>query len=146
LKALCLVSCSRQVGGVLVKFFLELRPNRPAKNAIKWGLITGTFYVSVFWLNNTTNWIAAIVEKGTDYVLLYPANLFSFLLTTVGLLLLGLYAMFFSRKSFGAKSLAEINIRTLGIIVTLVVLYFACIILCRFSLEVSVAGVHGTHG
>ena len=110
---------------VLVKLFLELSPNKPAKNAIKWGLIAGTFYVFVFWLNNTTNWIATIVEKGIDYVLLYPANLFSFLLTTVGLLLLAFYAVFFSRKSIGAKSLADINIHTVGVIVTLVGLYFA---------------------
>ena len=110
---------------VLVKLFLELSPNKPAKNAIKWGLIAGTFYVFVFWLNNTANWIAAIVEKGIDYVLLYTANLFSFLLTTVGLLLLAFYAVFFSRKSIGAKSLADINIHTVGVIVTLVGLYFA---------------------
>jgi hypothetical protein len=113
------------LAGILVKLFLELSPNKPAKNAIKWGLIAGTFYVFVFWLNNTANWIAAIVEKGTDYVLLYPANMFSFLLTTVGLLLLALYAVFFSRKSIGVKSLADINIHTVGVIVTLVGLYFA---------------------
>lgn len=113
------------LAGVLVKLFLQLGPNKPAKNAIKWGLIAGTFYVFVFWLNNTANWIAAIVEKGIDYVLLYPANMFSFLLTTVGLLLLALYAVFFSRKSIGAKSLADINIHTVGVIVTLVGLYFA---------------------
>jgi hypothetical protein len=113
------------LAGVLVKLFLQLTPNKPARDAIKWGLIAGTFYVFVFWLNNTGNWIAAIVEKGTDYVLLYPANLFSFLATTIGLLLLGLYAAFFTRKSSGAKSLADINIHTVGVIVTLVGLYFA---------------------
>jgi hypothetical protein len=113
------------LAGVLVKLFLELSPDKPAKNAIKWGLIAGTFYVFVFWLNNTANWIAAIIEKGMDYVLLYPANLFSFLVTTVGLLLLALYVAFFSRKYIGAKSLANLNIHTVGVIVTLVGLYFA---------------------
>jgi len=112
------------LAGVLVKLFLELNPNKPAKNAIKWGLIVGTFYVFVFWLNNTGNWITAIVEKGADYVLLYPANLFSFVLTTVGLLLLALYTTYFSRKSVGAESLAELNMHTVGVIVTLVGLYF----------------------
>jgi hypothetical protein len=113
------------LAGVLVKLFLELSPNKPAKNGIKWGLIAGTFYVFVFWLNNTANWIAAIIEKGMDYVLIYPANLFSFLVTTVGLLLLALYVVFFSRKYIGAKSLANLNIHTVGVIVTLVGLYFA---------------------
>jgi hypothetical protein len=113
------------LAGVLVKLFLELSPKKPAKNAIKWGLIVGTFYVFVFWLNNTGNWIAAIIEKGTDYVLLYPANMFSFLLTTVGLLLLALYSAYFSRKSVGTESLANLNLHTVGVIVTLVGLYFA---------------------
>lgn len=112
------------LAGVLVKLFLELSPNKPAKNAIKWGLIVGTFYVFVFWLNNTGNWITTIVGKGTDYVLLYPANLFSFVLTTVGLLLLALYTTYFSRKSIGTESLAKLNIHTVGVIVTLVGLYF----------------------
>ena len=120
----CLVQ-SIGLAGVLVKLFLQLTPKKPAKDAIKWGLIAGTFYIFVFWLNNTGNWIAAIVEKGTDYVLLYPANLFSFLVTTIGLLLLGFYAILFTRKSSKAKSLADINIHTLGVIITLVGLYFA---------------------
>jgi len=112
------------LAGVLVKLFLELSPTKPVKNAIKWGLTAGAFYVFVFCLNNTGNWIAAIVEKGTDYVLLYPANLFSFLLATVGLLLLALYTAYFARKSFSAKSLAELNLHTVGAIVTFVGLYF----------------------
>jgi hypothetical protein len=113
------------LAAVLVKLFLQLGPNKPAENAIKWGLITGTFYVFVFWVNNTVNWTAAIIEKGTDYVLLYPANMFSFLLTTVGLLLLGFYAASFTRNSIGAKSLADLNIHTVGVLVALVGLYFA---------------------
>jgi len=112
------------LAGVLVKLFFESSPNKPAKNAIKWGLIVGTFYVFVFWLNNTGNWIAAVIDKGIDYVLLYPANLFSFVLTTVGLLLLALYAAYFSRKSIGTESLAKLNLHTVGVIVTLVGLYF----------------------
>ena len=35
-----------------------------------------------------------------------------------------LYAAFFSRKSIGTESLAKLNIRTVGLIVTLVGLYF----------------------
>jgi hypothetical protein len=112
------------LAGVLAKLFLELSPKKPAKNAIKWGLIVGTFYIFVFWLNNTGNWIAAVIDKGIDYVILYPANLFSFVLTTVGLLLLALYAAFFSRKSIGTESLAKLNIHTVGVIVTLGGLYF----------------------
>jgi hypothetical protein len=112
------------LAGVLVKLFFELNPNKPAKGAIKWGLIAGTLYIFVFWLNNTGNWIAALSDKGIEYITLYPANLFSFVITTVGLLLLALYAVYFSKKSFEAESLAALNLHTVGVIVTLVGLYF----------------------
>ena len=135
------------LAGVLVKLFLQLTPNKPAKDSIKWGLKAGNFYVFVFWLNNTGNWIATIVEKGTDHVLLYPANLFSFLATTIGLLLLGLYAAFFTRKSSGSKSLIDINIHTIGVIVTLVGLYFAVhYVMWIFLGSLSAAGTRGTRG
>jgi hypothetical protein len=109
---------------VLVKLFLELSPNKPEKNAVKWGLIAGAFFVFVFWLNNTGMWIAAVVDKGTGYIMLYPSNLFSFLFSTVGLLLLVLYAAYFSKKSIGTESFAKLNMHTVGVIVTLVGLYF----------------------
>ncbi|MCW4007152.1 MAG: hypothetical protein NWF09_00455 [Candidatus Bathyarchaeota archaeon] len=109
---------------VLIKLFLELAPNKPPKNAIKWGLITGAFYVFVFWLNNTGMWIAALVEKGIDYITLYPSNMFSFLFSTVGLYLLALYTAYFAKKSMRAESIEMINLHTVGAIVTLVGLYF----------------------
>ncbi len=110
--------------GVLIKLFLELDPNKPAKNAIKWGLIAGAFYVFVFWLNNTGIWIAALAEKGTDYILLHPSNMFSFVLTTIGLLLLALYTAYFAKKSIETESVEKLNIHAVGVIVTLVGLYF----------------------
>jgi len=110
--------------GALIKLFFELSPNKPAKHAIKWGLITGTLYVFVFWLNNTGLWAAALVEKGTDYILLYPSNLFIFILSTVGLLLLGLYSAYFTKKSIGIESLERLSLHKVGMIVTLVGLYF----------------------
>jgi hypothetical protein len=119
----CLVQ-SIGLTAVLVKLFFELSPKKSPRGAIKWGLIAGTFYVFVFWLNNTGNWIAAVIEKGINYILLYPANLLSFLITTVGLLLLALYAAYFSKKSIGRESLSKINMHIVGVIVTLVGLYF----------------------
>jgi hypothetical protein len=109
---------------VLVKLFTELSPRKSARGAIKWGLISGTLYVFVFWLNNTGNWIAAIIEKGTDYIILYPANLFSFLVTSVGLLLLGIYAAYFTKKSAAIDTFEKVDVHTVGVIVTLVGLYF----------------------
>ena len=119
----CLVQ-SIVLVAVLVKLFFELSPNRSHRGAIKWALIAGTLYVFVFWLNNTGNWIAAVISKGTDYIMLYPANLFSFLITTVGLLVLGICAAYFTKKTIGADSLARINLHTVGVIVTLIGIYF----------------------
>jgi len=109
---------------VLLKLFFELNPNKPARGAIKWGLIAGTFYIFVFWVNNTGNWIFALWEKGPDYIRLYPINLFSFIITTVGLLLLVIYSAYFTKKSIGKESLTLLNLNTVGVIVTLVGLYF----------------------
>lgn len=109
---------------VLLKLFFELSPNKPLKGAIKWSLIAGTFYIFVFWLNNTGNWIAALMDKGTEYIIAYPANMFSFLISTVGLLLLGVYAAYFTKKSSGAESLSNLNWQVIGAIITLVGLYF----------------------
>lgn len=119
----CLVQ-SIGLTAVLLKLFLELSPNKPAKNSIKWGLIAGTFYVFVFWLNNTGNYIATIIEKGTDY-LLHPSNMLSFFFTTVGLFLIAIYAAYFSKKSIGTESLAKLNLHIIGAIITLVGLYFS---------------------
>ena len=41
---------------VLFIFAFKLNPNKPLKKPIKWGLITGTIYIVVFWLINTSIW------------------------------------------------------------------------------------------
>ncbi len=109
---------------VLLKLSFELSPNKPLKGAIKWALISGVFYIFVFWLNNTGNWIAALIDKGTDYITLYPANMFSFLFSVLGLLLLGVYAAYFAKKSIGTETLEKLNLRTVGALITIVGLYF----------------------
>jgi hypothetical protein len=110
--------------GALIKLFLELNPNRPVNHAIKWGLITGTIYILAFWLNNTGMWVSTLDVKGIEYILLYPSNMFIFLWSTVGLLLLALYSAYFTKKSLGTESLKTLNLHTVGVIVTLVGLYF----------------------
>jgi len=108
---------------VLVKLFYELSPNRPFKNAIKWGLVFGALYIYVAWLNNMGNWIYAIIEKGTWYITSYPVNAFTFSTTTVGLLLLALYATYFAKKSSGVERLDNLNLRTIGVIMIFFGLY-----------------------
>jgi hypothetical protein len=109
---------------VLVKLFFELSPNKPVGGAVKWGLLSGTFYLFVSWLNNTSVWTAALMEKGIEYISLYPINLFSFAMTAVGLLLLTAYAAYFSKKSFGEESFEKLDLRKIGLTVTAFGLYF----------------------
>lgn len=114
---------------VLFKLFFELNPKKSAKGAIKWGLISGTAYIFVFWLNNAANWVYAVMVKGVGYLSDYPLNLLSFALTTVGLLTLALYSAYFSKKSFGIEHIAELDLRQVGVIVTALGLYFDVIYL-----------------
>ncbi len=119
----CLVQ-SIAIPIALFKLLFALNPNKPRKEAIKWGLIAGTLYVFVFWLNNATSWIIVVMEKGTEYVTAYPDHILSFGLTTIGLLALALYATYFTKKSIGTESWRNLDLRKIGAIITLVGLYF----------------------
>lgn len=104
----------------------KLSPNKPLKGAIRWGMISGTIYIFVFWLLNTTMWISVINErgKGIAYLTSYPQNLLSFILTAFGLLALGIYAAGFTIKSRNAENLNELSLRTVGAIILALGLYF----------------------
>jgi hypothetical protein len=112
---------------VLVKLFLALNPKKPISNVIKWSLISGTVYIFMVWFDNASVWVGAVLTKGIDYVTLYPASIFSFVLTTVGLLALGLYAAYFTKKSINDQNLENINLRKVGLIITFLGLYFLII-------------------
>jgi len=109
---------------VLMKLFFALNPNKPVKTAIKWALISGTVYIFVFWLNYTCNWLGTILTSGIEYVSSYPVNLFSFCFTSVGLLLLALYSVYFTRKSIGTENLKGLDTNKIGLIFTFFGLYF----------------------
>ena len=106
----------------LFVFAFRLNPNKPMNKAIKWGFITGTMYIFVFWLTNTSMWVATVMQKGTGYLTSYPENLLSFILTTIGLLALAIYTAYFAKKSSGA--LQELNLKIIGVIITVLGLYF----------------------
>ena len=112
---------------VLVKLFFELNPNKGLRGVIKWGLIAGTVYIFMFWIDNTGNWIGAIERKGIEYVTAYPDHILSFGLTSLGLLALALYGVYFTKKTIGANSLAEVDLRKVGAVITMVGLYFLVI-------------------
>ena len=112
---------------VLVKLFFALNPNKPTSNVIKWSLIAGTVYVFMVWFNNASGWVVAVLAQGVDYVLLYPANIFSFVLTTVGLFVLGLYSAYFTKKSIDKGQLENVELSKVGLIITSLGLYFLII-------------------
>jgi hypothetical protein len=121
----CIVE-SIAIPAALFKIVYELRPKRPAKNAIKWGLITFAIYVFVYWLNNTGNWIYTIyyTPKGISYLINHPANLLSFVLTTIGLLALTIFAASFAKKSSKIQNIKDLKMKTLGALIVLLGLYF----------------------
>ena len=102
----------------------KLKPKKPLKGAIKWGLITGTVYIFVFWLVNMTIWIVTIWQKGTGYLTSYPENLLSFVLTTFGLLALAIFSAYFTKKSSGAETFDALKTKTIGGIILALGLYF----------------------
>jgi hypothetical protein len=102
----------------------KLNPKKPLKGAIKWGLIAGTVYIFVFWLVNTSMWIVAVRQKGTEYLTSYPENLLSFGLTTIGLLVLAIYATYFTKKSAKTETLQDLKLPVAGAIILALGMYF----------------------
>ena len=101
-----------------------LSPSKPQKKMIKWALITGTIYILLFWISNTSNWQYAIRQKGMEYLYAHPENILNFALTTVGLLVLTLHAAYFTIKSSKVDSLDKLNLRAVGTIILALGLYF----------------------
>ena len=108
----------------LFKLAIELKPSKPAKGAIKWGLIAGTIYIFVWWLNNAGVWIYTIIVSGIEYLTLYPVNIFSFVFTVFGLLALGIFSIYFAKKSIGTETLNKLKLRTVGLIIFVAGFYF----------------------
>jgi hypothetical protein len=103
----------------------KLSPAKPLNGVIKWALITGTSYIFVFWLTNTSMWFITLrLQTGYGYLTTYPQNLVSFILTTFGLLALTIYSAYFTKKSSGAKSFQELNLKIVGGIILALGMYF----------------------
>lgn len=116
--------------------------------AIKWGCIAGISYLFVFWLNFTSQWIATIIQPGNlastypgydvgfvtypgygiNYVIDYPLNLFSFLLTSIGLLSLTIFFAWSVLPTIRDPTKLP-NLRKVGVTLTLLGAYFIIVIL-----------------
>jgi hypothetical protein len=103
----------------------QLSPAKPLNCAIKWALITGTSFIFVFWLTNTSMWFITIrYQTGWGYLTTFPENLLNFVITTFGLLALAIYSAIFTIKSRKTQTLAELKLKTAGAIILAVGMFF----------------------
>jgi hypothetical protein len=122
---------------ILFIFALKLNHNKPFKTGVKWGLVTGTFYIFVFWLNNTSSWLGVVRSKGIQYLWVeatkvngieqlsyHPEHLVSFITTVFGLLALAIYTIYITKKSTKIETLQDLKFGAIGIIVLAFGLYF----------------------
>jgi len=109
---------------VLFKLASELKPNKPVKGAIKWGLIAGTIYVFVFWLTNTALWVSTVMRQGMEYLTSYPQNLLSFALTSIGMLALTVFTAYFAKKSIGTEVVEKLELKKIGVIIIALGLFY----------------------
>lgn len=109
----------------------KLSPNKPQRSAIKWASIAGFFYVVAFWLNNSGMWVITTInqgmgdfQQGMSYVINTPEYLVSFVATLGGLLALAIFTGYFARKSSKAQTIQQVSVRTAGVIILALGLYF----------------------
>ncbi len=114
---------------VLIALFFKLNPNKPAEGFIKWVLIVVAAEILVFWFNYTSQWWAEIYYQGTGFLGQSHVAILEFIMTTVGLLLLGAYAAIFTTSAKGTRRVSDLNFRKGGAILTLLGLYFDLILL-----------------
>ena len=105
------------IPSILFKLSYELKPNKPVKEIVKWGLIAGTAYVFVLWLNNTSLWVLTIMRQGAEYLTYYPENLLSFAFTSIGMLVLWIFTIRFSKKTIEKEIMEKPELKTIGAII-----------------------------
>ncbi|MBT8171475.1 hypothetical protein KJN74_01210 [Candidatus Bathyarchaeota archaeon] len=108
----------------LFKIIPGLSLTKAKTRIIKWSMIAGTFYIFTWWLNNAGVWYSAITSRGTEYLTAYPQNMVSFVFTLFGLLILGIFSAYFTKKSIGTEKLGALNQRTIGLILVVAGFYF----------------------
>ena len=107
------------------------------KEIIKWACVVGVSYITVFWTTYVTQWIATFIQPegyastypgfGIKYILDYPLNMFSFLITSVGLPLLMIFFVWSVLPAIRDPA-AGLNLRRVGMTLTLLGGYFITII------------------
>jgi hypothetical protein len=108
---------------ILLVLAYKLNSNK-LNQGIKWGLITGTLLVFVFWLTNSSIWVYSLQAYGTKAITNYAVNTVAFASTVVGLLALAIYASWFTVTSRKATSLTAVHLKRSGVAITAFGLFF----------------------
>jgi hypothetical protein len=122
----------------LLKLRSKLVPALESRNEIiKGACIVGVSYLIVFWLTYFAQWIATLIQPGSyaaiypgygiTYILKHPLNMFTFLLTSVGLPLLAIF-FFWSTRSVISDPTVGLSLRRVGLTLTLLGGFFITII------------------
>jgi hypothetical protein len=108
----------------LIVLAKKLDYKKPAVDAIRWAWISGVLLIVVFWLTNMGTWMLTVGTNGISYLVAYPQNMFSFIITVVGLIGLVLFTVYFAKKRGLTSSWQTLNLRGVGVIITLLGLFF----------------------
>ncbi len=106
----------------------------PSRQAVaKWACIAGIAYMVYWWITYFGQWMASILQPdsyaatypgyGIGYVLNYPINTLTFLLSAVGLPLLIIFFYWTSRPVINGAA-KEFKLRNVGIVLTLLGAFF----------------------
>jgi hypothetical protein len=116
---------------LMLRSKLTANPSRQA--VAKWACIAGIAYMVYWWITYFGQWLSSILQPasyaatypgyGIGYVINYPINTFTFLLSSVGLPLLIGFFCWTNRKVISGTA-KEISLRNIGIVLTLIGAFF----------------------
>ena len=133
---------------------LAARLKWPGKTgtAFRWACISGIMYIWALFVRFVGQWIGTFIQTdlytwffggfpyhGFSYVLDYPVNMFSFLLTAVGLPIIAIYLLLVSMPAIRNLT-GMLSIRKIGLVLTLVGVYFMLSLFLMYAMPESVVG------
>jgi hypothetical protein len=123
-----------------------------AGTALRWASISAVMYVFALFVRFTGQWIAVFIQTqlyttffggfpshGISYILNYPLNMLSFLLTVAGLPLLAIFALLVSLPAIRHLG-TPLNLRGVGLSLTLLGAYFGIAYFALYALPDFVGG------
>jgi len=136
----------------LIILAIRLRWLGKPGTAVRWACISGVMYIFALWVRFTGQWVATIIQPelyttffggfpahGIGYILNYPLNMLSFILTVVGLPLIAIFLLITSLPSIRNIG-ARLDMHRIGLILTLLGGYFMVVFFMLYALPEYVGG------